>query len=86
MKLFDAQPMEVFCLYLQAPKIPDQWPVHATRTGTPIGRFTIDETHELVERDGFTYVRDLYEALEKMHGAEAMKKLFFATRFARKVT
>ena len=89
-KLFDARPLEVFPIYLYASFgrmgfLSDPWPWYAQPDGTLLSRLSIDQTFDLVRRDGFKYRNDLYDALEKLHGAKDLTKLFFVTRFAKKV-
>lgn len=89
-KLFDARRTEVFPIYLYAPIRQqglrnDPWPWFAGADGSLLSRFTINQAMELVQRDGFQYRADLYDALAKMHKADDLQKLFFVTRFARKV-
>lgn len=89
-KLFDARPLEVFPIYLYAPFglkgiCNDPWPWFAEPSGALLSRFTIKQVMELVQRDGFQYRRELYDALAKLHRGDDIMKLFFVTRFARKV-
>lgn len=89
-KLFDARPLEVFPIYLYAPiglkgLHNDPWPWFAGADGSLLSRFTINQAMELVQRDGFQYRKELYDALAKLHRGDDLMKLFFVTRFARKV-
>lgn len=89
-KLFDARRTEVFPIYLYAPirlkgLHNDPWPWFAESTGALLSQFTIKQTMELVQRDGFQYRSELYDALAKLHRSDDLMKLFFVTRFARKV-
>jgi hypothetical protein len=87
-KLFDAKRIDIFPLYLYGPKDFDKkhmWPWHARYDGKPIRSMTMGEMLELIHRDGFADREALYRTLRTLHDESDMDKLFFATRFARKV-
>jgi len=82
-KLFDAELTEIFLIYLFHPKTKKEWP-HKIKNQEPVP-MTKKEVEELVRRDGFKNIRELY-AWFKQQYRKQKKKLegkFMVIRFRR---
>jgi len=82
-KLFDAELTEIFLIYLINPETKEEWPHKIENQKlTPL---TQEEAEELVRRDGFKNIRELYAWFKQRYKKqkEKLEGKFMVIRFRR---
>jgi len=82
-KLFDAELTEIFLIYLIHPKTGEEWP-HRIENQELVP-MTKEEAKELVRRDGFKSIEELYAWFKQQYRRqkEKLKGKFMVIRFRR---